>query len=517
VALVAVGFLADVALRRQARAEERAVRADARGRARLLSASVRAELARVEEAVAGGGAWAGVESLRLRLPPAASVAFFARPGFAERERAELALAVGSLEATQAGLPEAVVAALALGGEEPRQTAAERLLEGRLPVRAGDLPHLAAQLGVGSDARVEALAGLLGELEAAGELQALPAFDRRLAETRLVGWSRSETEALRYSLGLDSLAESSALPVGASLEALAEASARGRLLVDVEGVDGLVLSVPLAALPSALPVRLGLWALVGLLGLVALYSMRSLNREQAALDRERDFLTTVSHEMRTPLASVRVLGETLAEGRGDAKEYGVLIARESLRLSDLIEGVLAAARAGEAPQLEDVEPERLLRDAAALIRPRAEKRDVAFDVDVSDLPAARWDGEAVRRAVLGLLDNALRHGCRDGGRFELRASAADGAIRIEVADDGPGIGRADARRVRGRFERAGETGGTGLGLWLVEQVAAAHGGRLELETEPGQGARFVLHLPVKPPQEDEAGLAAEAVPDAEEPA
>ena len=498
VGLLATGLVADGALRRQARAEERAVRADARGRARLLSASVRAELARMEEAVAAGSAGEGVAARRLRVPPPISVVRHAVPPYGQREPAQLALLVGSSEATPSGLPEAVVAALALGSEESEESAGKALLEGRLPVRPADLPLLAKRLGLAGEPGVAALVRVLHEWEARDVTPGLPAFARSLEDGRLVGWSREGPELLRYELALESLAGRTGLPAEARLEALGEASARGRLLVDVEGVGGLVLSVPLAEVASVLPLRAGLWALFVLLAAIGLFALESLRRQRAAVEREREFLTMVSHEMRTPLASVRVLGETLADGRGEPKEYGELIAREGLRLTGLVEGVLAAARAEERAELARVQPSALLRDAAELVRPRALGRGVDLEVGVEDLPTVHWDAERVRRAVLGLLDNALRHGCREGGRCSLTAEADEREVRIAVADDGPGIRRADAKRLFGRFERAGETAGTGLGLWLVEQCAAAHGGRLELDADAGRGARFTLHLPIEPP-------------------
>jgi signal transduction histidine kinase len=110
----------------------------------------------------------------------------------------------------------------------------------------------------------------------------------------------------------------------------------------------------------------------------------------------------------------------------------------------------------------------------------------------------WDGEAVRSALQNLVENAIVHG-REGGRVVVQAKGSSEAIRIGVSDDGPGVGRHERRSVFDRFVRgASPAPGSGLGLYLAEQVAQAHGGRLDLETEEGRGSTFTLVLPLRPP-------------------
>jgi signal transduction histidine kinase len=240
------------------------------------------------------------------------------------------------------------------------------------------------------------------------------------------------------------------------------------------------------------------------GFVAL--RRALAREARAVDRERAFLAGVTHELRTPLAAIRVLGETLAEGRGEPREYGTLVARESERLSGLVERVLTLTRVEQSPRFGPVDPGELLRSAVALVRARAERRATQVECLAEPaLPQCRWDGEAVRRAVLNLLDNAVTHG-RESGRVEAQAVASGDEVRLSVTDDGPGIGRTDKRRIFGRFERGRtEAPGTGLGLYLVEEVARAHGGRVDLVTAEGRGSTFTLVLPARPPGAEGEGV------------
>jgi len=228
--------------------------------------------------------------------------------------------------------------------------------------------------------------------------------------------------------------------------------------------------------------------------------RALRREARATARERAFLAGVTHELRTPLSAIRLFGETLAAGRGDAREYGSLVAQESERLEALVERVLAVTRVDEAPRFSSLAPAALVRSAVALIRPRAERRAVTLETElVEPLPEVTWDEEAVRRALLSLIDNAVKHG-RERGRVTVTAAASEpGLVRLAVADDGPGIARREHRRIFGRFARGESTvEGTGLGLYLAEQVAFAHGGRIDLETEAGRGSTFSLVLPIVPP-------------------
>ena len=164
----------------------------------------------------------------------------------------------------------------------------------------------------------------------------------------------------------------------------------------------------------------------------------------------------------------------------------------------MERVLSVARIDEAPRFAEASPAEIVRSAVALLAPRAERRAVTLESAVDDLPTATWDQEAVRQALVNLVENAIRHG-REGGHVMVRGVAEGSTVRLSVRDDGPGISRHDRRSVFDRFVRGRAAGpGTGLGLYLVEQVARAHGGRVDLETEEGRGSTFTLVLPFVPP-------------------
>jgi len=517
--LVAFGWVADRGLDSETRRARQEAKDAAADTARLASRSLGAALLSLEQSIVSGDDLDGVDVERLaEEPPLARVPAIGGLPYSGRPRSWLVERLGSTSATPSGLPEAVVARLALGdeaavsvpGSEAPPDVGERLLSGALPVRPEDLPALARALRVGDDPRVATLRARLLVAPRARELPVAPAFRRQLVPgadgqgTRLVeGWSvvlEGGDRRVHYRLPLARLGEVAHLPGETEL-------------ADPRSVSPELASAEVAELPGLLvaaherrggvvrvrALRVGLWlAVLSSIGLL-FAARRALVAQARATAREKTFLSSVTHELRTPLAALRVFGERLAQGRGNPTEYGALIAEESERLESLVERVLAATRASERPDFAPVEPVELVRSALPLVAPRAERRGVVLTCDAkAPLPTVTWDAEAVRRALLNLLDNAIRHG-REGGRVALTAFAAGDAVCLSVADDGPGIARREQREVFGRFVRGRtDAPGTGLGLHVVEQVAHAHGGRVDLASEEGQGCVFTLRLPVRPP-------------------
>jgi signal transduction histidine kinase len=527
--LLAFGAVADRALEGQARRAAEAAALRAEETARLTAASVRAALARLEQEVLAGQAPDGVAAERLAVPPLSMPRVSGIP-YRHRSRDELAKMLHSRASTSSGLPVAVVARLALGdaafslpGGAAPPDVRELLLDGTLPVRPEDLPVLARALGVGDDPRVGRLQERLRSAPDADVLPVLPAFRRTRVGSGVEGWGRDRVETVRYVVSLDRLlvlagvaeraapAPAGRTPYSGTPEVNSGVPPSARSLRDRRGVRqrvavpetaGLLLDVNVTA-PETLRLRrlrLALWLAVAASILCLAAVRRALAAEARANAREKAFLAGVTHELRTPLTAIRLFGETLAEGRGEPREYGELVAQESRRLEALVEQVLAATRVEAAPVFASVQPADLVRSAVALIAPRAERRAVTLEVRAAaELPGAFWDGEAVRRAVLNLLDNAIRHG-RAAGRVEVRAEAQGGEVSVSVSDDGPGIGRRERRGLFRRFARGeGESAGSGLGLHLVQAVAQAHGGRIDLATEEGRGSTFTLRLPCRPPR------------------
>ena len=520
-AVVAVGWVADRALEGQISRARADALAAATETARLSALSVRATLAAVEQRVLTQTAPAGVLTDRLPKTPVRSVPPPGTRPYRSRSRPELAKLLHATSTSPSGLPDAVLAGLALGddasvsvaGEPAPPDVASRLLSGALPVRAEDLPYLAHALGVGNDPRVALLRERLRAAPEAATLPRAPAFRRARRDAAVEGWTLDGIQRVRYVVPVPALLEMARMPAGTLAVAVGQ-SGDATAHADVPDVEALALSLPIVDRdgPRLRALRFALWiAIAG--SIVCLAAMRrALAAEARATAREKRFLASVTHELRTPLAALRLFGERLAQGRGEPREYGALVAEESQRLEALVERVLAATRASERPNFAPVAPEELMRSAVTLIGPRAERREVTLTCRaVAPLPTVTWDAEAVRRAVLNLLDNAIKHG-RQGGHVLASAFAEGDAVCLSVSDDGPGIARRERRGVFGRFVRGStDAPGTGLGLHFAEQVAHAHGGRVDLVTEDGSGCVFTLRLPASPPAC--AGNAAPFKPDA----
>jgi two-component system phosphate regulon sensor histidine kinase PhoR len=241
------------------------------------------------------------------------------------------------------------------------------------------------------------------------------------------------------------------------------------------------------------------------GLVAM--RRALRRETDALRARAEFLTSVTHELKTPLSSIRLLAERLREGRvrGVEKqhEYYALLAGETARLTVLIENVLDLGRMERGERSYETRPESIddvAREAAALFEPiaKSDGLEFAFTADAAGTRAA-IDRGAIVQAVVNLLDNARKYG-RSGGRIELSTRSLGSAGEITVRDSGPGVPLAERERIFQRFARgaahqSGAVPGVGLGLHLARTIARAHGGELVCTSAgDGPGARFVLRLP-----------------------
>ena len=222
---------------------------------------------------------------------------------------------------------------------------------------------------------------------------------------------------------------------------------------------------------------------------------------------RDFVANVSHELRTPVTTIRSAVETLRGGAAQDAEAGPrfldIVERNAARLQQLVEDLLDLSRI-ESRQYklnpEAVELSAVLGHAVGLLRERAEKKQVSVEVDTpGDLPAARADRRALEQVVANLIDNAVKYtGPRCHVTVHARA-ASDRVLEVGVSDDGPGIEAKHLPRLFERFYRvdAGrsrEEGGTGLGLSIVKHLVEAMGGRVRVESQPGEKTTFSFTLP-----------------------
>jgi signal transduction histidine kinase len=245
-------------------------------------------------------------------------------------------------------------------------------------------------------------------------------------------------------------------------------------------------------------------LVLAIGIVTLRIAALAERERAraaAEETRRELVAAVSHDLRTPIASLRLLVEAIDDGIVDEetrRRYLATMQTHIGSLSTMIDDLFELSRieAGDiAWTLRQVELGELIGDTVAAMRLPAERRGVRLD---AELPAgavvAEADAEKVQRVLFNLIQNAIRHTPADGS-VTVRARATGGGVEVEVADDGEGIAAADEERVFEAFYRGdaarGEDG-AGLGLAISRAIVEAHGGRIWLEDgHPGTRVHFTL--------------------------
>jgi signal transduction histidine kinase len=256
----------------------------------------------------------------------------------------------------------------------------------------------------------------------------------------------------------------------------------------------------------------LMSLLGRLVGSAVQNIRAYEAERATVEELRklsalraDFVSLVSHELRSPMASVigsaRTLQQRWRELSPEQREsFLALIAHETSRLADLIGDVLDTSRieAGTfSYSFADVDLAQLVRDSAAAAEHGQD--EVAIRAVVrGPLPVVRGDRDRLRQVLVNLIDNAVKYS-PPGDEVHVEAASSNGRVVIEVRDRGPGISPEHQRVIFEKFGRVqvGESAkpGTGLGLFIARSIAEAHGGSLEVRSAPERGATFRLSLPV----------------------
>jgi signal transduction histidine kinase len=217
--------------------------------------------------------------------------------------------------------------------------------------------------------------------------------------------------------------------------------------------------------------------------------------------KRSFLMSVSHELRTPLTAIRGHVEALREGIVTDPDHVAasleIIAAETDRLERLVGDVLDLAKLQAhrfTVRHEEVDMGRVVDQAFGAFTEEARRREIDYRVSADDeAPVIVSDGDRVLQVISNLLSNAFRW-TPDGGRIDLELQAANGAVKVEVVDSGPGIPPEHKERIFQAFI-SHDVDGTGLGLPIARELAFALGGRIELESQPGSGSRFRLVLPV----------------------
>ena len=240
----------------------------------------------------------------------------------------------------------------------------------------------------------------------------------------------------------------------------------------------------------------------------LLTIASLRPEREMASLRREFVANASHELKTPLTSIRGYAETLLSGGLEDAEnrerFVETIRVQAMRLEALVEDLLELAdleRPDAELDLKDWDLAAIVREMAPPYEEMARRRGLTLEIEARAGSHARCDRKRIELALGNLFDNAIKY--TDEGRVIVRVEPADGGARVSVADTGRGIPAEHLPRVFERFYRVERgrsraLGGTGLGLAIVKHVVQLHGGRVGVESRPGEGSRFWFEIPAAGP-------------------
>lgn len=237
------------------------------------------------------------------------------------------------------------------------------------------------------------------------------------------------------------------------------------------------------------------------------SVRAAGARLRLAELRSDFVASVTHEFKTPIATIRAAGETLAAGRLEGvsaqRDYARFIVQEAHRLTRLVDNLLAFSRLTDSTDVRQPAEPVVIADlvTGALGRFSVQLDALGFHVDVSvpeALPLVPGDPGALELMLDNIVDNAIRHS-RNEHRLSIHARADERTVFLEVSDSGGGIPPDEIQHVTKKFFRGrhAEHGGTGLGLALAARVIADHGGTLEIGSEAGIGTTIRIGLPAMP--------------------
>jgi len=262
--------------------------------------------------------------------------------------------------------------------------------------------------------------------------------------------------------------------------------------------------------SAAQRQAGIYIWAGVLVIVLIlaaggFAAQALGRQMKLNRLKNDFIATVSHELKTPLASMRVLADTLLDGnykdQQQAKEYLELICKENRRLSGLIDNFLTFSRMERNKRAFDMSPTGpadIARAAADAVKTKFAQYACHLRIEIAeDLPDVPADRDAMATVLVNLLDNACKYSY-DDKQIELKAFAEDGLVCFSVNDNGIGMTRRQIRKIFDRFYQADRSlsrraEGCGLGLSIAKFIVDAHKGTISVDSKPDKGSTFTVKL------------------------
>jgi signal transduction histidine kinase len=233
--------------------------------------------------------------------------------------------------------------------------------------------------------------------------------------------------------------------------------------------------------------------------------RDLSRERRLAQLRTDFVANVTHELKTPLTSIRMFAETLQQGRtsneAERQESLDVIVGETQRLTRLINTVLDFSkieRGQKQYRMADVEVSEVVRSALNTLKYSLAEKGFTLEAEIEPRVRATGDADALEQAVLNLVDNAVKYS-RHTRWVRIGLWSEDQLVFLRVSDKGIGIPEGEKRRIFEKFYRSrtgtdGDVGGAGLGLTVVQHIVSAHGGRIEVESKVGEGSSFTIVLP-----------------------
>ncbi len=254
-------------------------------------------------------------------------------------------------------------------------------------------------------------------------------------------------------------------------------------------------------------------IVVLMVLGAILIARDISRESEITRLKTEFVHNISHELKTPLTLIRLFGETLQRKENltdkEREECYEIITHESERLSHLINNVLDFSRIEMGRKEFAFKKGNLatvIRDTLESYRYHLERKGFTIKTDIApDIPEMIFDGEAITSVLINLLSNVMKFSLNKKEVAVKLVRDGENAV-LQVADKGIGISPEEVSKIFKRFYRSknkitSETRGSGLGLTLVKHITEAHGGRIQVESEPGKGSVFSVILPISNPEKE----------------